>query len=962
MLLHLLTLASGAAFAAAEVLSLSQLNWTLQNVEGQIKVSAQQPSQVHLDLTKANVITEPLLGINDFSERWIVTDSWVYQADLSLIIAQRSQDNSSSKNLLVFYGLDTIANITVAGHPLAWVNNQFQQYVYDVTDYLASPADNDTTLTIAFESPITYGQNVSARADFEWTGVRQFIRKIGSDFGWDWAPGFAPSGVFKPAYLVTLSDAADGTAADNNPVSHPLLVSQSNGLFIEESTLEITKVGQNPNVRPDESADWLVNVTLAIRSIRADPNPTIIVSIPELNVNSGPLKLSAIPAATDTSTFVSAAFTVPEGLPQRWYPHTVGTPKLYNITMMLNVAGLPAASYTTRSGFRTTFLVQTPYSQEDVEQRGITPGDQWHFEVNGKTIYSKGSNLTPLDVFYPRITTDKVRWILESVVKGGQNMLRAWGGGIYQPSDELTGGYDFYSLCDELGILVWSELGFSDSTYPVNDFFLDSVEREVRQNVRRIKKHPSNVQWAGSNEIEVIIRLLNSSTVPVDLGSFLHIFQNFLHDIVLEEQSSVPYTACSTTNGVLSLEPYILRLDNVVPGNIYGNTELYNYDPSQAFNYSTYPVARFVNEFGFPSMPSFYSWEEVLESPDDFSFNSTVVMSRDHHPPATSLTFPNPRAPEGQKEMTVAVELWLPTPGTSDSNQTFAQWCWSTQVFQTLYMQSEIAFYRRGSGRGENNLGATVWQLNDIWQGVSWSAIEYSGRWKVLQYGLENIYTPVIVYPFWVPETESLEVSVTSDLWETVDGTVQFTWYDWLGNSLHTSSHAFAVPSLNSTVVYTAQGLDNILPSGSKAEDVWMLLSLTARVNGETVTHEQHFVPTSLANANLVDPQIKVTSSDDLTFMLSAHGGVAPFTWLDHPSGTVGYFEDTTSNKPLNGFYLVPGSDRTGESECLWYSVVYSDRSYPFAVRFVQSAALSTVAHPSPSDFVVRSLWNNTHL
>lgn len=85
----------------------------------------------------------------------------------------------------MFYGLDTIANIvssplshihlrllmlhpqTVAGHPLAWVNNQFQQYVYDVTDYLASPADNDTTLTIAFESPITYGQNVSARADVE---------------------------------------------------------------------------------------------------------------------------------------------------------------------------------------------------------------------------------------------------------------------------------------------------------------------------------------------------------------------------------------------------------------------------------------------------------------------------------------------------------------------------------------------------------------------------------------------------------------------------------------------------------------------------------------------------------------------------------------------------------------------------------------------------------------------------
>lgn len=333
-------------------------------------------------------------------------------------------------------------------------------------------------------------------------------------------------------------------------------------------------------------------------------------------------------------------------------------------------------------------------------------------------------------------------------------------------------------------------------------------------------------------------------------------------------------------------------------------------------------------------MPSFYSWEEVLESPDDFAFNSTVVMSRDHHSPAFGLQFPNPNAIEGQIEMTLAVEQWLPTPGTSDSNQTFAQWCWSTQVFQSLYMQSEIAFYRRGSGRGENNLGAIVWQLNDVWQGTSWSAIEYSGRWKVMQYGLTNIFTPVMAYPFWVPETETLEVAVTSDLWEAVEGTVQLTWYDWHGTSLNTSSHAFAVPSLNSTVVYTAQGLDNILPVGSKAEDVWALLTLTATAGGQTVTHEQQvstsrqmsrfgltcrgqFVPTSLANANLIDPEIKIASEDGITFTLSAQGGVAPFTWLDHPSGTVGYFVDAKSDKPLNGFYLIPGADRTGESQTI---------------------------------------------
>lgn len=92
----------------------------------------------------------------------------------------------------------------------------------------------------------------------------------------------------------------------------------------------------------------------------------------------------------------------------------------------------------------------------------------------------------------------------------------------------------------------------------------------------------------------------------------------------------------------------------------------------------------------FHSMPSFYSWEEVLTSPRDFSFNSTVVAGRDHHPPADGLAFPNPNAFQGQSEMTEAVQMWLPTPATEDSNQTFAQWCWSTQVFQSMVNEPHL--------------------------------------------------------------------------------------------------------------------------------------------------------------------------------------------------------------------------------------------------------------------------------
>ncbi|EJD02700.1 glycoside hydrolase [Fomitiporia mediterranea MF3/22] len=946
---YFLTVLCLSLVSLAQKYSLSDLQWTLKNSNGSISVPAQVPSQAHLDLLRAGIITEPLLGANDFTQRWVANENWTYTADLSPFTATL-EGGSTEKTLLVFYGIDTVANIvipqTMLGQPVAWVNNQFRQYVYDVSAILAgNSSSGDDNLTVAFEAASTYGLNVSSRPDVEWDlegisvfeypGGHPWVRKTASDFGWDWGPAFVPSGIFKPAYFIALGDSNSTTTSSS--VSS---VTFGPFVFVEEKSIEISKVGQKPSLRPNETADWLVNVTLGLRSSQAFDNLSMIISFPELNVTSEALPLASIPGDTSQSTFVSANMTVLDGVPERWYPHNLGTPQRYNITVSLIPANV---TFTTTTGFRTIVLVQDPYPQSDVETRGITPGDQFHFEVNGKAFYSLGTNIIPFDPFYSRMTTAQVRWVVESAVLSGQNMLRVWGGGIYQPSDEETGVYNFYETCDELGILAWSELIFSDNLYPINDFLLESIAPEVRQNVRRTNRHPSNAQWAGGNEIEGIVEVVNTTLANGThyLDEFVELFQDFLHDIVLNETSSLSYTDCSTTSGYLSLDPYVLRFRNGTPGEIYGNSERYNYDASQAFNYSTYPVSRYVNEFGFHSMPSFYSWEEVLESPDDFSFNSTIVFSRDHHPPAGGLTWPNPNANQGQAQMTEAVELWLPTPGTNDSNQTFAQWCWSTQIFQSLNMISEIAWYRRGAGLGENNLGALVWQLNDIWQGVSWSSIEYSGRWKVLQYALGGAFAPVTIYPFWTPENQTLEVLVTSDRWETVNGTAQLTWFNWAGNVLNSSSHNFTTPTLNNSVIFSATGLENILPTGANASDAWMLLNVTAETESGQVTNEQYFTPTPLANASLIDPQINVTRGPNLTFTLSAQGGVAPFTWLDHPSGTVGIFVDSTTGKPSNGFYLVPGNDRT--------------------VQFVLNDGLSKVSDPDPADFVVRSLWNNTH-
>ncbi|KAL1711576.1 glycoside hydrolase family 2 protein [Schizophyllum commune] len=628
----------------------SELQWTLRTANGPGAV----PSHAHLDLLRAAIITEPNLGVNDYTKRWVFYDNWTYTASLEPLLSS-SEVQAADRVLLVFYGIDTVANV-------------FLQWVFDVTDIVQTYTG--TTNTFGARLP----------------GYRHYLRKIQSDYGWDWGPAFVPSGIHKPAYLVTLSS----TAASHIEIT-------TSPMSSSESSIDIYKLGQNFSTPPVEDADWVVN----------------------LEYESEVFEVGTISARTDAPMWVSVQWTIPDDAPERWWPFNLGTPQLYNLTVALDLPTSVSVTFTTRTGFRT------------------------------------------------------VQLLLESAKLTGQSMLRVWGGGTYQPSSSLVAGgvYDFYALCDELGILAWSESIFSDP--------------EVRQNVRRVNRHQSNVQWAGGNENEGI-----TLYYQVWVEVCVELVQDFLNRFTTEETRSVPYTDFSTTK---------VRFDNGEEGHIYGNG--------------------------------------VIQSPDDFEFYSTVVMSRDYHPPARLLDFANPNAPQGQYEMTAPVELWLPTPSTTDAKHNFTQWCWSTQVFQAMEISAQVAFYRRGAGR----------------RCIPWAAIKYSGRWKLLQYALGNVFEEVA--------------------------------YDWKGEMLRSEVVEFGVGALNYTTVLEGEGLTDILPDDRAKEDVWLLVTSMALVDGEIVTSKNYFTPTSLAHANLVDPEVQLTHEGDLVFTLNAKGGVAPLTWLEHTGG-----------------------------------------------------------------------------
>lgn len=314
-------------------------------------------------------------------------------------------------------------------------------------------------------------------------------------------------------------------------------------------------------------------------------------------------------------------------------------------------------------------------------------------------------------------------------------MLRVWSSGAYLP--------DFiYDIADETGVLLWSEFEFGCSLYPVDKPFLENVADEAYYNVRRVNHHPSIALWAGGNELENLVlptaKRADPDSYPKYLAEYETLFMDVLLHQVYDNSRSISYTPSSTSNGYLSLDhsrakPLVQRYDNITEGHYYSDTDHYNYDSTQAFNTSTYPLGRFANEFGYHSMPSLQTWREAIPHEDLWFNSSTIVLGHQRHYPPGNLNTSNwDNATIGQTEMTLPVELYYPIPNKTDSVGNFSAWCWTTQIFQAEYYRSQIQYYRRGSGFGERQLGSLYWQLEDQWQAPTWAGIEHNGRWKVL--------------------------------------------------------------------------------------------------------------------------------------------------------------------------------------------------------------------------------------
>ena len=409
--------------------------------------------------------------------------------------------------------------------------------------------------------------------------------------------------------------------------------------------------------------------------------------------------------------------------PKLWWPAGFGEQHRYTVTSVLvdSTAGVAqgrreADRRVTRFGLRRAQLLRVPDEF----------GESFEFEVNGKRVWALGANWIPDHSLPSAIDATRLRRQLLRARDMNMNMLRVWGGGYYE-SDE------FYSLCDELGLMVWQDFPFACSYYPDDEPTLLRIREEASANVVRLRNHPSLVLWCGNNENSTMFESKwggADNQPPRFFGQT--IFDDVLPDVLAELDRSRSYVPSSPCGGSFS--------------NCGGTGDQHTWDVWHGrgdWKYYADSTARFSSEFGFASAPSVRCWRQML--PDATDLNATS--------PEHAVARWHDKTAKGFDAFRQFVELHYPR------SEHLEQWTYYSQLNQRDAMRFAIEHFRRS----EFCRGTLIWQFNDCWPVQSWALVDFSGTYKAAAFELKRLYEPLLA------SLQVLEDSIR--LWVVLDNT-----------------------------------------------------------------------------------------------------------------------------------------------------------------------------------------------
>ncbi len=417
------------------------------------KIPASVPGDITIDLRNAGIIEEPYYGKNHLDMEWIAGQDFTYR---TTIMADEKLLSEESVRI-IFEGIDLFSEIYINDKLIGKTENMFIAYEYEVKPYLKR---GENILRVEMKSTtkaIEKGEDSSNYISV-FNRKRFFVRKAQCHFGWDWAPDMPGYGIWGNVYLEV------GSKYRIKDI-HYKTTNDGDVTFFAETNYNLLNVyapGSIISVKGEEKKEDKV-----IFYISEKPNGKPIIK-KECDLQG-------------SKCFIN--FKVEDF--QLWWPAGYGNHPLYNYKIELIRDGKICHVKTGRFAFRTVKVLENPYGDNRLTHT---------LYINDKEVFMKGSNWVPMECFTGVVTYNQYEKFINRAVESNYNMLRIWGGGIYEKED-------FYDICDEKGIMVWQDIALACSDIPEDKpEWVDNFLQEVEYNVKRLRVHPSLVYWSGGNE------------------------------------------------------------------------------------------------------------------------------------------------------------------------------------------------------------------------------------------------------------------------------------------------------------------------------------------------------------------------------------------------------------------------------------------------------------------------------
>ncbi|MBC7888450.1 MAG: glycoside hydrolase family 2 protein [Ferruginibacter sp.] len=795
-------------------------NWEFRKKGDTEWMKASVPGTVHTDLLAGNKIKDPFYRTNEKDQQWIETTDWEYRSDFTV------NDNmlANEKIEVIFEGLDTYADVFMNGTKIIAADNMFLLWKADIKKHLKKGANQ---LLIIFYSPITrvlpvydslrYKVPVSNNDQAE-KRVSVFTRKAGYHYGWDWGPRFVTSGIWRPAYIHAWSN------------------TRIEDLFIKQLQLTENTASLEAQVTATSTGQGIKTLQIFV------------------NNNSKPVLTKEVMVLTGDNQ-LNARFTINNI--KLWWPNGMGAQYMYQLKAVLSDKNGAVASREVKQGLRTIELVNETNAK----------GKSFYFKVNGKAVFIKGANYIPQDNFLPRVSRERYEHVINTAASSHMNMLRVWGGGIYE--NDL-----FYQLCDEKGILVWQDFMFACAMFPPFESLRKNIQAEAAYNVKRLRNHPSIALWCGNNEIGQFMneKFWGHSTdnfkTPADSASIYNMYADIFHNIlpaaVKAYDDEKYYWSSSPSNENFSMNFNFTLLT----GDVHYWGVWWGKQPFEKYNEVVGP---FMSEYGFQSFPEFETVKQYT-IPADHDINGEVMNAHQ-------------RSTIGNGTITHYMKDMFNVPAS------FENFLYVGQVLQAEGIKIAIEAHRRAK---PFCMGTLFWQMDDCWPVASWSSMDYYGRWKAQQYMAKRAYADFCISP--VKENDSIKIFAVSDLYKKLKAIVQVSLVGFDGRVLKKISKEVAIPENSSTMVYALK--EEQWVSATNRKNVVLKMKLIID-NVEVAENKYYFEKPKDLELPAVKISIKQTGANTIELLSDK---MARSVWLFLP-GTDNAFSD-------NYFDLLPGEKK----------------------------------------------------